>query len=131
MDGEAHGKPHTPDRATRAWRSMRGRTGVLHTGHHLVVSGPPLAGDGRPRRRPRSGVSSTGVRFADVTDAEIAAYVATGEPLQVAGAFTIDGLGGAFVERIDGDHHGVLGLSLPLLRHLLADLGIPYPALWT
>ena len=74
--------------------------------------------------------SETVVHFADVSDAEIDAYVATGEPLQVAGSFTIDGLGGPFVERIEGDHHNVVGISLPLLRRLLADLGIAWPDLW-
>jgi septum formation protein len=70
------------------------------------------------------------VHFADVSDDEIDAYVATGEPLQVAGAFTVDGLGGPFVRAIEGDHHGVVGVSLPLLRELLADLGISWPTLW-
>ncbi len=133
LDGVAHGKPGTPERAGAAWRSMRGRSGVLHSGHHVVATGL-LAADGDERdasARTRTAVSSTAVRFADVSDEEIDAYVATGEPLQVAGAFTIDGLGGAFVEGVDGDHHGVLGLSLPLLRTVLADLGVPYPALWT
>ena len=70
------------------------------------------------------------MHFADVTDAEIDAYVATGEPLHVAGAFTIDGLGGAFVSGIEGDHHNVVGLSLPLLRLLVGDLGIAWTDLW-
>lgn len=140
IDGAARGKPGTPERAVEAWREMRGKTGVLHTGHHLIATGSfdgvPGArrissAQGRPRRRTRSGVSSTTVHFASITDAEIEAYVATGEPLAVAGAFTIDGVGGAFVEGVEGDHHGVLGLSLPLLRQLLVGLGIPYPALWT
>ena len=98
---------------------MRGREGVLHTGHWLV--------DTRDARHGGTGatigaVASTVVRFADITDAEIAAYVATGEPLAVAGAFTLDGLGGAFVEGVDGDPHAVVGLSLPLLRRLLAEV---------
>lgn len=131
LDGVAHGKPGTPERARERWASMRGRAGVLHSGHHLIATGAFGAGDGDVATRTRSAVSSTTVHFADVSDEEIAAYVATGEPLQVAGAFTIDGLGGAFVTGVDGDHHGVLGLSLPLLRTVLADLGIPYPTLWT
>ena len=122
LDGTAHGKPGTPAVARERWRAMRGRTGTLHTGHHLL----DLA-----TGRSASGVASTLVRFADVTDAEIDAYVATGEPLAVAGAFTIDGLGGAFVEGVDGDHHAVVGLSLPLLRRLVRDLGHDYPSLWT
>ena len=126
LDGAALGKPGTAEQATIRWRAMRGRTGVLHTGHTLRT----------PDGRRLSALASTGVRFADVTDAEIAAYVATGEPLNVAGAFTIDGLGGWFVEAVDGDHHNVVGLSLPLLRRMLhelgyalGDLGLPgYPA---
>lgn len=135
LDGVAHGKPGTPERARERWASMRGRAGVLHSGHHLIATGSFGAADANPAgagaTRTRTAVSSTTVHFADVSDEEIAAYVETGEPLQVAGAFTIDGVGGAFVTGVDGDHHGVLGLSLPLLRTVLADLGIPYPALWT
>ena len=121
LDGESLGKPSNADEATRRWQAMRGRAGVLHTGHCLrdTASG-----------RQATGTGSTVVRFADVTDAEIAAYVASGEPLQVAGAFTIDGLGGAFVTRIEGDHHNVVGLSLPLLRDLLAELGHAWTDLW-
>ena len=100
---------------------MRGRTGVLHTGHHLIdlVSG-----------KDAEAVASTTVHFADLSDAEIDAYVATGEPLWVAGSFTIDGRGGAFVDGIEGDHGNVIGVSLPLLRRLLAQLGVPITALW-
>ena len=100
---------------------MRGRSGVLHTGHHLtdLVAG-----------RQAEEVGTTVVHFADVTDAEIEAYVATEEPLHVAGAFTIDGRGGAFVERIEGDASNVIGLSLPLLRRLLGELGVTITALW-
>ena len=75
-------------------------------------------------------MASTTVHFADLSDAEIEAYVATGEPLQVAGAFTVDGLGGPFVTAIEGDHHNVVGISLPLLRDLLAELGVAWPELW-
>jgi len=121
LDGEPLGKPGTPEEATRRWLAMRGRTGVLHTGHSLVDTG---AG------RTTSATASTTVEFADVTDDEIAAYVATGEPLHVAGAFTVDGLGGGFVTRIDGDHHNVVGVSLPLLRALVRELGHEWTALW-
>ena len=121
LDGEAHGKPLDAAEATGRWRRMRGRAGTLHTGHWLRDE----------RRADDSGTgatlgatASTTVRFADLSDAEIDAYVATGEPLRVAGAFTVDGLGGAFVEGIEGDHHNVVGLSLPLLRELLAEVGI-------
>jgi septum formation protein len=124
LDGAAYGKPVNPDEAAQRWRLMRGQSGVLHTGHWVI--------DRRATDSPNAGrVASTTVYFADVTDTEIAAYVATGEPLDVAGAFTIDGLGGAFIERVDGDPANVVGLSLPLLRRLLADLGVPWNALWS
>ncbi len=121
FDGEVLGKPVDAAEATRRWQRMRGRDGVLYTGHCLVdVARGKLIEE----------VAATTVYFADVTDDEIAAYVATGEPLCVAGAFTIDGIGGPFVERINGDAGTVIGLSLPLLRHLLARLGLPVSALW-
>ncbi|GAA5017937.1 Maf family protein [Terrabacter aeriphilus] len=117
LDGEVHGKPADAAEATRRWRRMRGRSGVLHTGHWLV--------DDRGAGGATLGATaSTTVHFADLSDEEVDAYVATGEPLSVAGAFTIDGLGGAFVTAVEGDHHNVVGLSLPLLRELLADAGI-------
>jgi septum formation protein len=122
LDGESLGKPADADDAVRRWRTMRARRGVLHTGHCLrdTTSGEQATGTG-----------STVVRFADVTDAEIAAYVESGEPLHVAGAFTIDGLGGAFVTGIEGDHHNVVGLSLPLLRDLVMELGHTWTDLWS
>ena len=122
LDGEALGKPDDADDAAARWRRMRGRCGVLHTGHSLreAASG-----------RVAAATASTTVHFAEVTDAEIAAYVATGEPLSVAGAFTVDGLGGAFVTGIEGDHHNVVGLSLPLVRELTAELGRSWTDLWT
>ncbi len=123
LDGEIHGKPGTPDAARERWHRMRGRTGVLHTGHWIVDD----RNDGS--RGSLGATSSTTVRFANLTDDEIDAYVATGEPLQVAGAFTVDGLGGPYVEGIEGDYHGVVGVSLPLLRHLLAEIGVPIHAL--
>jgi septum formation protein len=122
LDGEAHGKPRDAAEATARWHRMRGRSGVLRTGHCLV--------DGRTGRQ-AAAVASTTVHFAHLDDAEIAAYVATGEPLHVAGAFTVDGLGGAFVEGIEGDHHNVVGLSLPLLRRLLDDVGRRWTDLWS
>lgn len=132
LDGDALGKPADADDAVRRWRRMRGRSGVLHTGHWLVDRREPRDrhGAGSPGPEGRGATSSTVVHFADVSDAEIAAYVATGEPLVVAGAFTIDGLGGAFVTGIEGDHHGVVGLSLPLLRDMLAGIGLSVPDLW-
>jgi septum formation protein len=121
FNGEVLGKPADAAEATKRWQAMRGRSGVLHTGHHLteLVSG-----------RQAEDVGTTVVHFADVTDEEIDAYVATGEPLHVAGAFTIDGRGGAFVERIEGDAGNVIGLSLPLLRRLLITLNVAITDLW-
>ena len=121
LDGEALGKPRDAADAVRRWRSMRGRAGILHTGHCLRDRGTGQV---------VAATASTTVHFADLTDDEIEAYVATGEPLQVAGAFTVDGLGGAFVTRIEGDHHNVVGLSLPLVRELVAGLGHTWTDLW-
>lgn len=121
LDGETVGKPGTAQRARERWLLMRGRTATLHSGHYVVDLSTGSS---------RSGVASVPVTFAQVSDAEIDAYVATGEPLHVAGGFTIDGLGGAFVEHIAGDPHAVVGVSLPLLRHLLADLAVPWTQLW-
>ena len=122
LDGRALGKPTDADEAVARWRAMRGRSGILHTGHCLrdTASGRQAVGTG-----------STTVHFAEVTDDEIAAYVESGEPLHVAGAFTVDGLGGAFVTGIEGDHHNVVGLSLPLLRLLMAELGHAWTDLWS
>jgi septum formation protein len=121
LEGVALGKPDDAADAVRRWQAMRGRSGVLRTGHclHDTVTG-----------RVAAATASTTVHFADVTDEEIAAYVATGEPLVVAGAFTVDGLGGAFVTGIDGDFHNVVGVSLPLLRELVAELGHSWTELW-
>lgn len=127
LDGAVFGKPADAQDATDRWKRMRGRSGVLHTGHWLI--------DARPTDEDGTGAtlgatSSTTVHFANLSDDEIAAYVATGEPLAVAGAFTVDGLGGPFVTRIEGDHHGVVGLSLPVLRDLLAEVGLTVADLW-
>ncbi|WP_217614865.1 nucleoside triphosphate pyrophosphatase [Cellulomonas sp. GbtcB1] len=146
LDGQVLGKPADAADAAARWRAMRGRSGRLHTGHWLVDGRDAgdgaggdgdgagvgvRAGDGGGAGRESGATSTTVVHFADVTDAEVDAYVATGEPLWVAGAFTIDGLGGAFITRVEGDHHGVVGLSLPLLRELLAARGVPLHTLWT
>ena len=120
LDGLALGKPVDAADAVRRWRLMRGRNGVLHTGHHVIRL---------PAGTTRTATASTTVYFADLDNAEIDAYVATGEPLAVAGAFTIDGLGGPYVTRIEGDPHNVIGISLPLLRLLLADLGVSWAGL--
>ena len=114
LDGEALGKPADAADAAARWRRMRGRSGVLVTGHCLIDT---------TTGRSAAEVASTVVHFADLGDEEIEAYVATGEPLNVAGAFTIDGLGGPYVEGVEGDPHNVVGLSLPLLRRLLVDVG--------
>ena len=123
LDGEAQGKPADAEQARLRWRTMRGRSGVLHTGHRVIL----LVG---ADSRVAEAVASTVVHFADIDDTELDAYVATGEPLGVAGAFTVDGLGGPFVTGIEGDHHNVVGISLPLLRTLLRELGVSMPDLW-
>lgn len=121
LDGRVHGKPADRDEAITRWHLMRGRSGVLHTGHWLVDD--RARADGGTRGTIGAAASTT-VHFADLSDEEITSYVDSGEPLRVAGAFTIDGLGGAFVRGIEGDHHTVVGLSLPLLRELLLDVGV-------
>jgi septum formation protein len=121
FDGEMLGKPHHPEVAIARWQKMRGKTGVLASGHWLI-DGETGAATGK--------VTQTSVSFANLSDEEIHKYVATGEPLQVAGAFTIDGIGGAFVERIEGDYHTVVGLSLVALRELVTELGHDYQSLW-
>jgi septum formation protein len=127
LDGRVHGKPADAAEAAQRWRTMRGRSGVLHTGHWVIDRREP---DDGGTGHALGATATTTVHFADVSDAEIDAYVATGEPLRVAGAFTVDGLGGAFITGIEGDHHAVVGLSLPLLRSLLAELGVPITDLW-
>ncbi len=122
FDGEILGKPGSADEATRRWKQLRGRSGILHTGHCLI--------EVRSGRRAEAVAAST-VYFGDVSDAEIDAYVRTGEPLEVAGSFTIDGLGAWFVDRIEGDAGTVIGVSLPLLRRLLGDLGTAVPEFWS
>ncbi|MSR98731.1 nucleoside triphosphate pyrophosphatase [Arthrobacter sp. BL-252-APC-1A] len=127
FQGEAHGKPWEADVARERIRRMSGTYGVLHTGHWLV--------DCRDTDEDGSGatlgaVSSAEVHFAKLLDDEIEAYIATGEPLQVAGSFTIDSLGGAFIEKVVGDPHAVVGLSVSTLRHLLASAGVGVTSLW-
>ncbi len=118
------GKPAGPAEAVERWHLLRGTVGHLHTGHCLVSV------DGGQVTRVLLAGAATAVRFGTPTDAEISAYVATGEPLQVAGAFTIDGLGSAFIEGIDGCHSNVIGLSLPVLSRLLADLDLSVASWW-
>ncbi|HEY9244847.1 MAG TPA: nucleoside triphosphate pyrophosphatase [Streptosporangiaceae bacterium] len=121
LDGQPVGKPASAEQAASVWRRLAGRTATLCTGHCLIAPG-----GGRTVRD----VARTSVRFGTPTDAEVAAYVATGEPLAMAGAFSIDGRGAAFVDGIDGDPGTVIGLSLPLLRRMLAELGVAITDLW-
>ncbi|MEV6061815.1 nucleoside triphosphate pyrophosphatase [Nocardia asteroides] len=124
VDGQLHGKPHTPEVARTRWAAMAGRSAELLTGHCVL--------------RLRDGMvvaesaecSGTTVHFAKPEPDELDAYIATGEPLQVAGAFTLDGLGGWFVDRIEGDPSSVIGIGLPLLRRLLEDVGVGVTQLW-
>ncbi|MEJ5913419.1 Maf family protein [Pseudokineococcus sp. 1T1Z-3] len=132
LDGEVHGRPADAAEAAARWRRMRGRAGVLHSGHWLVDARPPEDGGSGATL---GAVSSTTVHFADVDDAEVDAYVATGEPLRVAGAFTLDGLGAPYVAGVEGEPSAVVGLGLATLRGLLADAGVrwsdvraPHPA---
>jgi septum formation protein len=121
LDGEILGKPAHEDEAIARWKQMRGRHGVLHTGHCVIDT----------HREVWLGRSAaTQVRFAHVTDEEIEAYVATGEPAAVAGAFTLDGLGGPFVSGVTGDPHNVIGISLPLLRLMFDELGFVWTDFW-
>lgn len=124
--GEVLGKPHDPEVALARVRALSGDSGVLHTGHWVMrlrsESAEPVAEVGR--------TESTVVHFAQFSEAEVRAYVASGEPLEVAGSFTIDGLGGAFISGIEGDPHNVIGISLPLLRKLAGELEIFWPSLW-
>jgi nucleoside triphosphate pyrophosphatase len=121
LDGEIMGKPASEEEAVDRWKRMRGRAGVLHTGHCVIDTH-------REVWLARS--AATQVRFAQVSDEEIEAYVATGEPSAVAGAFTLDGLGGAFVSGVTGDPHNVVGISLPLLRLMLEELGFIWTEFW-
>lgn len=121
LAGAVCGKPATPDEARDRWQRMRGNTGVLLTGHCVIDTASG---------RSAEGVAATTVRFGCPSDAEIDAYVASGEPLHVAGAFTLDGRSAPFVEGVDGDPSNVIGLSLPLFRSLLQRLDISVTELW-
>ncbi|MDF2444046.1 MAG: nucleoside triphosphate pyrophosphatase [Subtercola sp.] len=161
FDGAIYGKPHLPEVARDRWRRQRGRSGVLHSGHWMIdhrlpgrpapVSGltagriappsavpsavPSASSGAAPSASPfpgRGAVTSATVEFAaDITDAEIDAYVASGEPLEVAGAFTIDGMAAPFIRSISGAPSTVIGMSLPTLRDLLAQFGVSITELWT
>ena len=126
LDGRVYGKPYTAEEATRRWREMRGATGILHSGHSVYRVSPGA----EPVEA--TATAEAAVTFAeDVTDAEIAAYVASGEPLLVAGAFTVDSLGGAFITRVEGDPSTVVGMSLSTVRRLSTELGVAWPDLWS
>ena len=120
FEGEIYGKPLEASVAIKRWQMMRGKSGTLLSGHHLI----DFAGNSV------SHCSKTIVHFANLSDQEIERYVSTGEPLAVAGAFTIDSIGGSYVERIEGDYHTVVGLSLVALRALMSDLGFNYQDFW-
>ncbi|MDF2146519.1 nucleoside triphosphate pyrophosphatase [Knoellia sp. p5-6-4] len=124
LDGDGHGKPANAEEAVARWQRMRGRTGVLHTGHWVIDT---REDDGTGATL--GATASTTVHFAAIDDDEIRAYVETGEPLRVAGSFTLDGMGAPFVAGIEGDPSNVVGLSLPLLRELLAEVGIAWRTL--
>ncbi|WP_314096289.1 Maf family protein [Microbacterium foliorum] len=126
LDGRVYGKPYTAEEATRRWREMRGATGILHSGHSVYRVSPGA----EPVEA--AATAEAAVTFAeDVSDAEIAAYVASGEPLLVAGAFTVDSLGGAFITRVEGDPSTVVGMSLSTVRRLSTDLGVRWTDLWS
>jgi len=126
LGGRVYGKPYTAEEATRRWKEMRGATGILHSGHSVFRVSPGEA----PVEA--TATAEAAVTFADdISDAEIAAYVASGEPLHVAGAFTVDSLGGAFITRVEGDPSTVVGMSLSTVRRLAADLGVEWTDLWS
>jgi septum formation protein len=121
IDGVPYGKPGTAEIARERWQAMLGKAGTLHTGHHVIDTGTGLSA---------SATSSTVVHMGTMTEQEMNAYLATGEPLEVAGGFTLDGLGGAFIDSIEGDPSTVVGISLPTLRNLLRELGVVWTDLW-
>jgi len=121
FDSKSFGKPLNASNAIERWKQMRGKSGILHTGHTVIRL---------DNKQTISRVVSTKVQFANVDDEEIIAYVASGEPLQVAGAFTLDSLGAAFVTQVQGDHSNIVGLSLPTLREIVRELGLSWTSLW-
>jgi septum formation protein len=125
INGTVVGKPGTPEVARTRWQEMAGKTGELLTGHVILRLSEGVVD------RTASGAETTTVRFGTPSDTELDAYIATGEPLHVAGGFTLDGMGGWFVDGIDGDHSSVIGISLPLTRRLLAEVGVSVIDLWS
>lgn len=143
FDGESHGKPYTAEVARERMLRMSGSQGVLHTGHWLVdcrdtaadadddeVADGSDAGTAEGTGATVGAVSSAEVHFAQMSTSDIDAYIATGEPLHCAGSFTIDGLGGAFIRKVDGDPHAVVGLSISTLRDLLVHANVGITELW-
>lgn len=131
LDGVAYGKPYEPEVAVQRWLAQAGREGLLHTGHWLGLVLPGDAPAQPPGREAElRGVVTSAVRFAAVTEDEIRAYVATGEPLHCAGAFTIDGAGAALLDGVEGDPNAVIGLSVGWLRKACTALGTDFTALW-
>ena len=121
FESESLGKPLNAENAIARWKKMRGKSGILHTGHTVIRL---------DNKQTITRVVSTKVEFANLDDKEIIDYVATSEPLNVAGAFTIDSLGAAFVKEVQGDHSNVIGLSLPALREIVRELGLSWTSLW-
>ena len=121
FESQSLGKPLNAENAIARWQKMRGKSGILHTGHTVIRL---------DNRQTITRVISTKVEFANVDDKEILDYVATSEPLNVAGAFTIDSLGAAFVKEVHGDHSNVIGLSIPALREIVRELGLSWTSLW-
>lgn len=136
IDGEIHGKPASAEEAIARWQQMRGQVGSLYTGYALLIIPSMSRMEGgihlSPLPPPNSLVrcQKTQVHFANVSDRQIAAYVATGEPLHCAGGFALEGKGGSFVEKLEGCHSNVIGLSLPLLRQMLDELGYDLTDAW-
>lgn len=135
FDGESHGKPYTAEVARERMLRMSGSKGVLHTGHWLVDCRDTAADVDEDEPADGTGatvgsVSSAEVHFVDMSASDIDAYIATGEPLHCAGSFTIDGLGGAFIRKVDGDPHAVVGLSISTLRELLVHANVGITELW-
>ena len=128
VNGEIHGKPASPEEAIARWQQMRGHVSHLYTGYALLVIPPTPY---MPAPAPLVRCQITQVHLANVSDRQIAAYVATGEPLHCAGGFALEGKGGLFVEKLDGCHSNVIGLSLPLLRQMLGDRGYDVTDFWS
>lgn len=131
LNGAIYGKPDSPQDAIARWQEMRGQVGGLYTGHALIELLPPIPNAPLATPRSRLRCQLTQVYFANVSDRQIEAYVATGEPLKCAGCFALEGKGGAFVERLEGCHTNVIGLSLPLLRQMLTDMGHDMTDFWS